>query len=111
MKKQRYPDIISEYSASINDLSLYLFIPKSPKFPSSVAEVKPYLHTHSYIEIFVCTEDKFSIATDDGMITLFANDIARVNIMQKEGCPDNNIGLTPDKTSSFTPWIIRSGND
>ena len=42
---------------------------------------------------------------------LFANDIARVNIMQKEGCPDNNIGLTPDKTSSFTPWIIRSGND
>jgi AraC-like DNA-binding protein len=76
MKKQRYPDIISEYSVSINDLSLYLFIPKSPKLPSTVAEVKPFLHTHSYIEIFVCTEDKFSIATDDGMITLFANDIA-----------------------------------
>lgn len=76
MKKQRYPDIISEYSAEINDLSLYLFIPKSFKLPSSVEEVKPFLHTHSYIEIFVCTDEKFSIATDDGMITLFANDIA-----------------------------------
>ena len=76
MKKQRYPDIISEYSANINDLSLYLFIPKSAKMPRSVDEVKPFLHTHSYIEIFVCTEEKFSIATDDGMITLFANDIA-----------------------------------
>jgi AraC-like DNA-binding protein len=76
MKKQIYPGIVKEYSATVNDLSFTLFLPQNMKTEGEIEEFSPFLHTHSYVEIFVCISGEISIDTELCTVKLFKNDIA-----------------------------------
>lgn len=75
MTKPRYYDMLAEYSGTINDLRLSLFIPQKSLLHEK-SEPLTVLHTHSYTEIFVCLDGELSIAAGDGEIKLHASDIA-----------------------------------
>lgn len=75
MKKQIYPGIVKEYTATVNNLSFTLFLPQNTKSKWEAEDLFPFLHTHSYVEIFVCLSGEISIDTELGSIKLFQNDI------------------------------------
>ena len=71
-----YPGIIKEYSATVNNLSFTLFLPQNERIEGEIEDFFPLLHTHSYVEIFVCLNGELSIDNELCTVKLFQNDIA-----------------------------------
>lgn len=73
-------DIFKEYSAKIDDVSLSVFIAENSGAEKRIisTEYPRILHSHSFVELFVCIGGSLTVISDFGTVTLEAEDIAIV---------------------------------
>ena len=87
-------DIFTEYSAEIDDLLLSVFIAKNGDAGEKITDGRypQVLHSHSFVELFVCTSASLTVISDFGTVTLGKDDIAIVpaNRLHATYC-DNNL--------------------
>jgi AraC-like DNA-binding protein/mannose-6-phosphate isomerase-like protein (cupin superfamily) len=70
------PSLLTEYTAEIDDLSITLYIPNIESEMIASDNTSPFLHTHFYIEIFVCTSGELGLLFKDRTVKLYPGDIA-----------------------------------
>ena len=71
-------DLLSEYTAEIDDLSITLYIPNVESEMIVSTHSSPLLHTHFYIEIFVCTSGELELLFKDRTVKLAPGDVALI---------------------------------
>ena len=71
-------DLLSEYTSEIDDLSITLYIPNVESEMIESTHSSPFLHTHFYIEIFVCTSGELLLLFKDRTVKLAPGDVALI---------------------------------
>ena len=71
-------DLLLEYTAEIDDLYITLYIPNVESEMIVSTHSSPLLHTHFYIEIFVCTSGELELLFKDRTVKLAPGDVALI---------------------------------
>lgn len=71
-------NLLSEFTAEIDDLSVTLYIPNVESEIIASNYTSPFLHTHFYIEIFVCTSGELRLLFKERTVKLYPGDIALI---------------------------------